>query len=109
MYYLPELDLRSGRIVSCEALLRWRHPDFGLLRPGVTLDGTRWHRQVPAIEQQAMVEVCRQIASWSQDPLGQVALNVSTSFLRASRVSSRYPPAAASSRPPTVGVGSAGS
>ncbi|MGN6693668.1 MAG: EAL domain-containing protein [Aquihabitans sp.] len=81
IYYLPELDLRSGRIVSCEALLRWRHPDFGLLRPGVTLDGTRWHRQVPAIEQQAMVEVCRQIASWSQDPLGQVALNVSTSFL----------------------------
>jgi len=81
MYYLPELDLRTGAIVACEALLRWQHPDFGLLRPGVTLDGTRWHRQVPDIEERAMVEVCRQIASWSRDPVGQVALNVSTTHL----------------------------
>jgi EAL domain-containing protein (putative c-di-GMP-specific phosphodiesterase class I) len=81
MYYLPELDLRSGSIVACEALLRWQHPDFGLLRPGITLEGTRWHRQLPEIEQQALAQVCRQIESWRRDPVGQVALNVSPAHL----------------------------
>jgi len=34
LYYQPQLDVDSGEIVGVEALLRWRHPDFGLVLPG---------------------------------------------------------------------------
>lgn len=33
-YYQPELDLKTGRVVGVEALLRWRHPDKGMINPG---------------------------------------------------------------------------
>ncbi|MCU1369027.1 MAG: diguanylate cyclase/phosphodiesterase with sensor(s) [Ilumatobacteraceae bacterium] len=81
LHYQPEIDLQSGAVVACEALLRWQHPHFGLLRPGVSLEGTRWHDRLPGIEGWAMSQVCHQAARWGGDPLQQVALNVSAAFL----------------------------
>jgi len=37
LHYQPQVDLASGRMVGAEALLRWRHPERGLLQPGVFL------------------------------------------------------------------------
>src|SRR5690606_28784558 len=34
VYYQPQVDVRDGRIIGIEGLLRWRHPDRGLLYPG---------------------------------------------------------------------------
>lgn len=82
LHYQPQLDLQSGAILQCEALLRWHHPDFGPLRPHVTLEGTRWADELGGLEGWAANEVCRQGARWGEDGLWvQIALNVSTAFL----------------------------
>lgn len=82
LHYQSELDLHSGAISRCEALLRWHHPEFGLLRPHATLAGTRWAEQVDDLDAWALEEAARQTASW--DRAGhrvQTAVNLSASFL----------------------------
>ena len=82
LFYQPLLDLRDGRICSCEALLRWQHPDFGILRPGAALGGSRWEANLAEIERWAIREVCRQGRAWSDDGIAvEVAVNVSRARL----------------------------
>ena len=38
LHYQPQVDLDSGRMIGAEALLRWQHPERGLLEPGAFLD-----------------------------------------------------------------------
>ena len=83
MFFQPDLDLITGVPGACEALLRWWHPDFGMLRPDTSLHGTRWEDEIEAIEEWAITAVCEQAAEWSTQGLGiRVALNVSRGLLR---------------------------
>lgn len=82
MFYQPEQDLRTGALAACEALLRWWHPEYGMLQPDASLRGTRWTDRIGEIEAWAARTVFEQTARWSREgePI-QVALNVSHSFL----------------------------
>ena len=42
LFYQPLVDLRSGMVTGFEALLRWRHPERGLVRP---TSSSRWPRR----------------------------------------------------------------
>jgi len=64
VHYQPKMDLQSGRVTGVEALLRWRHPEHGMLAP---------MKFIPLIEQTALVgpvtlhlieETLRQMVSW---------------------------------------------
>lgn len=83
LYYQPEFDLADGTVPSCEALLRWWHPDFGILSPGPSLARTKWAERLAGVEAWSVFAVCRQIAAWEdQGRPVQVALNVSRHHLR---------------------------
>ena len=84
LYYQPVVDAMSGVILSFEALLRWQHPDFGLVLPGdfiPLLEETGWI--VPAGEW-ALETACAQLHTWHQQgwPELRMAVNLSSRQLQ---------------------------
>jgi diguanylate cyclase (GGDEF)-like protein/PAS domain S-box-containing protein len=75
MYGQPVLDLRSGRVVAVETLLRWNHPRRGVLAPGEFLDVAETSPLMIPIGRRALHESCRMAAAWA-DELGDRAPDV---------------------------------
>jgi diguanylate cyclase (GGDEF)-like protein/PAS domain S-box-containing protein len=76
--YQPEIDLASGRAVAAEALIRWRHPERGLLLPGEFLRVAEECGLGVPIGDWVLHEACRQARAWQDagQPL-MVAVNLS--------------------------------
>jgi len=75
MYGQPVLDLRSGRIIAVETLLRWNHPRRGVLGPGEFLDVAESSALMIPIGRRVLQESCRMAAGWA-DQLGDRAPDV---------------------------------
>ena len=75
MYGQPVVDLRSGRVVAVETLLRWNHPRRGVLGPPEFLDVAETSALMIPIGRRALHESCRMAASWA-DQLGDRAPDV---------------------------------
>lgn len=86
LFYQPEQDLQSGALAACEALLRWWHPEYGMLQPDASLRGTRWTDRIAEIEAWAVRTAFQQASRWSREvgPI-QVAVNVSQHLLESER------------------------
>ncbi len=79
LHYQPQVDLRSGRIVGVEALVRWQHPEAGLLPPGQFIGLAERSGHIIPIGEWVLREACRQARQWA-DTLAQppvVAVNLS--------------------------------
>ncbi|WP_432533205.1 sensor domain-containing phosphodiesterase [Kineococcus arenarius] len=81
VHYQPVVDLRSGRVAAVEALVRWQHPELGLLPPGRFVPVAETSGLVVALGRYVLGESCRQVAAWrAQDPAAaalRLAVNVS--------------------------------
>jgi EAL domain-containing protein (putative c-di-GMP-specific phosphodiesterase class I)/GGDEF domain-containing protein len=64
MHYQPEFDLRTGRIRAVEALLRWQHPDRGLLGAENFVPDSEQTHTFAAVQQWVIDETCNQLAAW---------------------------------------------
>ncbi|MEZ0360191.1 EAL domain-containing protein [Mycobacterium sp. SA01] len=65
VHFQPIVNLGSGERVAAEALLRWKHPRWGLLTPEVFLDLAETSSHMPAIGRYVLNEACSQAAGWS--------------------------------------------
>ena len=65
LLYQPIVSLDDGRIVELEALVRWQHPQRGLLGPADFLDVAIESRLIVPIGRWVLGEVCRQAAEWA--------------------------------------------
>ena len=80
LLYQPIVALDTGRVVELEALLRWQHPERGLLEPGEFLDLAVESRLIVPIGQWVLHEACRQAASWQAMGLIGDALTINVNM-----------------------------
>lgn len=79
LHFQPKVNLRSGRLVGSEALLRWMHPEFGLQSPASFIPAAERSRLIAPIGDWAIREACRWLSVWHREGLEivRVAVNVS--------------------------------
>ncbi|MBI5719166.1 MAG: EAL domain-containing protein [Burkholderiales bacterium] len=84
LHYQPRVDVVSGRIVGAEALIRWQHPERGLLPPAEFIPLVEDAGLVIPIGEWAIQTVCRQSAAWAAAGLNPVpiAVNLASTHLR---------------------------
>jgi diguanylate cyclase len=79
LHYQPKVSLSTGRIIGAEALLRWRHPELGLVPPGRFIPIAEESGLIVEMGEWVLETACAQMASWRKS-LGhdvKVAVNVS--------------------------------
>lgn len=79
VYYQPIIDIETGEVVALEALLRWNHPDKGVLRPGYFLQIAEQSGLLLEIGRWAfemMCQECLELQQLNHTPM-QIALNLS--------------------------------
>ena len=80
VFYQPVHDLHTSRLVGVEALVRWQHPERGLVPPGEFIPIAERTGLIADIDGWVMDHACRQMCQWLADgaPLGFIAINVSS-------------------------------
>jgi diguanylate cyclase (GGDEF)-like protein len=82
LHYQPIVDLRSGRLLAAEALLRWRHPEFGLLGPDRFIGAAERSGLIVEIGEWALGEACRQAMLWQAGGLPRFVMSVNLSAVQ---------------------------
>ena len=80
LHYQPQVDLVSGEIIGVEALIRWLHPQRGLISPGDFIPLAEENGYITRLGEWVLSEACAQFARWQSDDLRlqHVAVNVSS-------------------------------
>ena len=80
LYYQPQLDLRTRRVAGIEALLRWEHPDLGVVLPGQFISMLEETGIIIPVGEWLLREACRFNASLSKQGLAPLRLSVNCSI-----------------------------
>jgi len=83
VYYQPIVDVVADRVVGAEALLRWAHPDRGLLAPAEFLQLAEDTGLIVPIGERVLAEACRAVSGWRSTPWGRsLGMNVNLSAVQ---------------------------
>ena len=77
--YQPQVDVKTGRVVSAEALVRWNHPTLGPLLPGEFIPLAEEIGIIRDIGRGVLTQVCKQIREWQQASKRPVPISVNVS------------------------------
>jgi diguanylate cyclase (GGDEF)-like protein len=79
LFYQPQIDLNSGRLVGVEALARWRHPTLGDISPSQFVPLAEECGLINELSQWVLQEACEQLAQWRQQGLVIPSLSINLS------------------------------
>jgi diguanylate cyclase (GGDEF)-like protein/PAS domain S-box-containing protein len=79
LYYQPKVNIASGRIIGCEALVRWRHPEQGMVSPGVFIPVAEETGLVTQLSAWVLEAALSQARDWKAEGLEvtKIAVNLS--------------------------------
>lgn len=89
LYYQPVIEIATKRIIGAEALLRWNHPELGIVMPDEIISIAEESGLIVSIGEWVLREACRQFVLWRSENLSQIhidriAVNVSAIQFRQS-------------------------
>lgn len=79
-YYQPIVNLKTGKIESFEALIRWQHPEKGLIPPGLFIPLAEETCLIMSIGQWMLQETCQQLKTWQEQGLADESMSVSVNL-----------------------------
>ncbi len=79
VFYQPKLELESGRLNSAEALVRWRHPERGLISPGEFIGLAEETGLIANIGEFVLRKACHQACEWQREGLAPIRVSVNLS------------------------------
>ena len=79
LHYQPQIDLLSGKVVGVEALVRWRHPQRGLIAPAEFIPVAEECGLILPLGHWVLLTACRQVRDWLDAgiDMGEMAVNIS--------------------------------
>lgn len=79
LHYQPQIDLQTGKIVAFEALIRWQHPQLGLIPPDKFIPLTEETGMIISIGEWVLRSACKQLLAWRQQghEIRRIAVNLS--------------------------------
>jgi diguanylate cyclase len=85
LHYQPKLDVASGRIRGAEALLRWRHPRFGMIPPDIFVPIAEENGMIVGIGDWVLREACQQLRTWQLRGFKRLTMAVNLSAIQLSQ------------------------
>ncbi|MBF0319486.1 MAG: EAL domain-containing protein [Nitrospirae bacterium] len=80
LHYQPQINIKTGKVVGCEALIRWLHPEMGIISPGKFIPLAEETRLIVPIGEWVIYTACKQNRQWQQNgfPPQRVSVNLSS-------------------------------
>ena len=79
LHFQPRVDSRTGEMISAEALIRWEHPEWGLVSPMEFLPIAEENGLIVHIDDWVLREVCKQLRKWKEEQLSTVPISINIS------------------------------
>src|SRR5690606_35624817 len=79
LVYQPKVNIHSGKVKSAEALLRWKHPVWGLIPPSEFIPLAEESGLIFEIDQWVFKNVCKQIQTWNSNRVESIRIAVNLS------------------------------
>lgn len=80
LHYQPKVDLTSGKMVGCEALIRWMHPERGMQMPSQFISVAEQSQLIGPIGDWVLFRACRDLREWQEADLDLVRVSVNVSM-----------------------------
>ena len=85
LHYQPQISLASGAVIGAEALIRWNHPELGMVAPGRFISVAEDTGLIVPMGDWVLREACRQSVAWRQAGLPELVMGVNLSAVQFKR------------------------
>jgi len=82
LHFQPKVDLATGELMACEALIRWNHPERGMIPPGVFIPIAEQSQLIAPIGDWVLRRACQHLREWRDADLAPVRVAVNVSVIQ---------------------------